>query len=96
MDWKSARSRLSEQHVTDAAEWIGAHCRDADYGNLYERTGCHPPRKRYIEVGGQTFPAKAFGYLALMNAGWEQRENYRPTVNEVVGPLRKFRVKDRT
>lgn len=94
MDWKGARSVLSQPQVQAAAEWVDKHCRDEDFANLYEKTGCHPPRHRYVSFGGKRLPAKAFGYLALMNAGWNRAEAYRPTVNEVISPIRKFGVID--
>jgi hypothetical protein len=94
MDWKAARSKLTPQVVDAAAEWVDEHCRRGDFANLYERTGCHPARHRYVEYRGQRIPSKAFGYLVLVNAGWNQKEDYRPTVNEVISPLRRFGVKD--
>jgi hypothetical protein len=85
---------MSRQHVADAALWIVTHCHNNDYVNLYEKTGCAPPRHRYVLFQSGRFPAKAFGYLALQNAGWDRREDYRPTVNEVVNPIRRFGVTD--
>jgi hypothetical protein len=94
MDWKQARTRLCRQHVADAARWIAGHCQNVDFGNLYQKTGCAPPRHRYATFEGGRFPAKAFGYLALQNAGWDRREDYRPTVNEVMNAVRRFGVRD--
>lgn len=94
MNWKQARARLSYQHVVDAARWTATHCRSGDFDNLYLKTGCAPPRHRYVSFQGERFPAKAFGYLALQNAGWDRREDYRPTVDEVVNTVRRFGVRD--
>jgi len=94
MDWKSARTKLTQSKVTEAADWVQDHCPALDFSNLYVKTKCHPPRCRYVEFQGQTYPAKAFGYLVLIQAGWSQKEDYRPTVNEVVSPIRRFNVRE--
>jgi hypothetical protein len=94
MDWKQARQKLTGQHVSDAAQWTSSHCHGGDFGNLYQKTGCTPPRHRYASFGGNRFPAKAFGYLCLQESGWDRREDYRPTVNEVMNAVRRFGVRD--
>jgi hypothetical protein len=94
MDWKSARARLNATAVEAAAAWVRENCSSGDFGNLYQRTKCRAPMHRYVTFRGQRLPAKAFGYLALRYGGWDQKEDYRPTVNEVVGPLRKLGVHD--
>jgi hypothetical protein len=94
MDWKQARERLTRQHVSHAARWTSDHCHGDEFSNLYEKTGCAPSRHRYASFEGQRFPAKAFGYLCLQEAGWDRREDYRPTVNEVMNAVRRFGVLD--
>lgn len=95
MNWKDARTRLKHSHVVEAAEWIDSHCSPTDFSNLYQKTSCHPPRHRHLSFDNKAYPAKAFGYLTLLMAGWDQNEDYRPTVNEVVSPIRKFGVIDK-
>ncbi len=94
MDWKSARAGLSQLEVAKASGWSNTQCKEENFENLYRKTGCAPPRHRYVEFEGRRYPAKAFGYLVLMEAGWDHMDGYRPTVNEVVSPLRKFGVRD--
>jgi hypothetical protein len=92
LDWKTARLNLAQSHVQRAAEWVRTQCKGGKFDNLYRITNCQPARHRYLDVEGQRLPAKAFGYLVLMEAGWDRNDDYRPTVNEVAAPLYKFGV----